>query len=76
MASWPDVLTKSKSEKAFTRPPKVIDTQNRYRVLTSVHVSLGNNQYLPVFVFVERVSTRELQLWMNFGSSTTHTHLN
>ena len=76
MASWTDVLTKSKSEKALKRPPKVIDTQNQYRVLKSVHVSLGNNQYLSVFVVVERVSTRGLQLWMNFSSSTTHTHFN
>ena len=32
-----------------------------------MHVSLGNNQYLPVFVVVKRVSTGELQLWMNIG---------
>ena len=74
MTSWPDILTKSKSKRAFTRPPQVIDTQNRYHVLTSVCVLLGNNQYL--FIVVEHVSTGELQLWMNFGSSTAQTHFN
>ena len=48
MASWSDVLTKSKSKRAFMWPAQVIDTHNRYQVLTSVRVSLDNNEYLFV----------------------------